>query len=303
MKPAITIVTPAWNASAHIGETVRSVRAQSRPDWEWVVVDDGSTDETVRVVMEEGRGDERIRVVRQPNRGVSAARNRGLDEARGSFVALLDADDLWLPEALALRVARLESRPEIDFTYANLYRLDEVTGRRFRSEPAKGERILENLLLWNGDVIPSIPSNVVLRRQVVESGLRFDPRFSTAADLDFAFRLAARWRGSLVDEHLVVYRVRPGSMSCNLQLLEDDQIAVYRKAAALGLFRSSAFRRECFSRLYMILAGNWWVDGGQRGRAAVFMTKAIVLHPPSALTLLGKAWRRVARPGAEVTHP
>jgi glycosyltransferase involved in cell wall biosynthesis len=302
MTPAITIVTPAWNAAAYIGETTQSVRAQSRTDWEWIVVDDGSTDETVRVLMEEGRGDERIRVIRQPNRGVSAARNRGLDEARGAFVALLDADDLWLPEALALRVERLERRPEIDFAYANLYRHNESTGQRYRSAPAKSERILENLLLWNGDVIPTICSNVVLRRPIVESGLRFDPRFSTAADLDFAFRLAARWQGSLIDEPLVVYRVRPDSMSRNLQLLEDDQIAVYRNAAALGLFHSSAFRRKCFSRLYLLLAGNWWVDGGKRARAVAFMVKAVAIHPPSALSLLRKALRRVVPPGARVLN-
>ncbi len=298
MTPTISIVTPAWNAAVHIGETTRSLRAQSRTDWEWIVVDDGSTDETARVVMEEGGGDERIRVIRQPNRGVSAARNRGLDEARGAFVGLLDADDLWLPEALARRVERLESRPEIDFAYANQYRYDEITGRRFRSEPAKPERILENLLLWNGDVIPSICSNVILRRRIVDSGLRFDPRFSTAADLDFAFRLASRWRGSLVDDFLVVYRIRPDSMSRNLPLLEHDQIAVYRNAADLGLFRSSGFRRECFSRLYLILAGNWWVDGGKRARATAFMLKAVVLHPPSVLPLVRKAWRRIVRSGS-----
>lgn len=298
MTPTITIVTPAWNAAAYIGETTRSVLAQSRTDWEWIVVDDGCTDDTVRVVTEEGQGDGRIRIIRQPNRGVSAARNRGLDEARGSFVALLDADDLWLPEALALRVERLESRHEIDFAYANLYRHDEISGRRFRSEPAKSDRILENLLLWNGDVIPSICSNVVLRRQVVDSGLRFDSRFSTAADLDFAFRLAARWRGSLVDDHVVVYRVRPDSMSRDLLLLENDQIAVYRNAAALGLFRSSAFRRKCFSRLYLLLAGNWWVDGGRRARAAAFIVRAVALHPASALALVRRAWHRVVRPAA-----
>lgn len=298
MSTTVTIVTPAWNAAAHIGETVRSVLAQTLTDWEWIIVDDGSTDETGRVILDEGRGDGRIRVVTQPNRGVSAARNRGLDEARGAFVALLDADDLWLPDNLSRKVSVLGARPEIDFAYCNMYRHYEGEGRRIRSGPGKSERMLEDLLLWNGDVIPTICSNVVLRRRVVDSGLRFDSRFSTAADLDFAFRLAAGWRGSLLEDYLIVYRVRPDSMSRNLQLLEDDQIAVYRQAEALGLFHSSAFRRECFSRLYLILAGNWWVGSGNRSRAVRFMAKAVAMHPPIAIRLVRKALRRLFRPGA-----
>ena len=293
MSATVTIVTPAYNAAKYIAETIDSVQAQTWRDWEWIVVDDGSTDDTAHLLDAHARSDDRMTVIRQRNAGVSAARNRGLAEVRSPLAALLDADDLWSPQNLERKVAALESDPSVLFVYSNMYRYSQQTGQTTLSTPGKAEKQLENLLLWNGDVIPSICSNVVFRRSVVDAGLRFDPRFSTAADLDFAFRLARTGKGRLLDERLITYRVLADSMSRDLRLAEGDLIAVYQNAARLGLFRNAWFQRRCFAQLYLILAGGWWIEGGDRRRALRLILRAILSHPWAVSQLIRRVWCRL----------
>ena len=102
----LSVVIPVHNCEAHLGDAVKCLRNQDFADWEAVVVDDGSTDATPQVADDLARQDGRVRVVHQPNGGVSVARNRGLDEARGDWIAWLDADDAYVPGALR-RIAEL----------------------------------------------------------------------------------------------------------------------------------------------------------------------------------------------------
>jgi teichuronic acid biosynthesis glycosyltransferase TuaG len=98
---SVSIITPVYNAARWLPETMASVRAQTFTDWEHLLVDDGSTDESMAVVEKIARGDSRIRLLRTPrNMGPSAARNVGIDAARGRFVAFIDSDDIWLPRKL-----------------------------------------------------------------------------------------------------------------------------------------------------------------------------------------------------------
>ena len=102
----MSVVIPVYNGAAHLGDAVKCLRNQDFSDWEAVIVDDGSTDATPQVADELARQDSRIRVVHQPNGGVSVARNRGLEEARGGWIVWLDADDAYVPGALR-RIAEL----------------------------------------------------------------------------------------------------------------------------------------------------------------------------------------------------
>lgn len=108
----VSVVIPAYNAAATLSETVESLLAQTHTAWEAIIVDDGSRDETPAIAAEYARRDPRIRLVRQDNAGVGAARNRGIAEARGAFIAPLDADDIWLPQKLEKQLALLQSRGE-----------------------------------------------------------------------------------------------------------------------------------------------------------------------------------------------
>lgn len=290
MSALVTIITPAYNAAPYIAETIRSVLAQTYTNWEYLVVNDGSKDDTAAVIAP-FLSDPRIRLITQDNAGVSVARNNGLAQAKGEYIALLDADDWWVPENLAKKIAVLESDPSCAWVFSNMQRYYQQSGELKASEPGKGENIAENLLLWNGEVVPGLASNLVMRSSCVNAGMTFDPQFTTAADQDFAFRLASGFKGQLLPEALFVYRMLPGSMSRNLQTLERDHIGVYRKAKRLGLFHSFTFRQRCFGNLYLVLAGNWWVNGKNKTRGMQFILRALLAYPP----VLSKLVRKVAQ--------
>jgi len=104
--PLVSIITPSWNVENLIGETIKSVQAQTMGDWELLVADDRSTDQTVSVVERHGASDPRIKLIRQPrNGGPALARQAAIEQAQGRFVAFLDSDDLWLPVKLERQIA------------------------------------------------------------------------------------------------------------------------------------------------------------------------------------------------------
>ncbi|HEU4719602.1 MAG TPA: glycosyltransferase [Bacteroidia bacterium] len=285
--PLVSIVTPAYNAAKFIGETIRSVQAQTISDWEMIIINDGSRDNTAEIV-EAFLADTRITIHHQANAGVSAARNNGLSKAKGAFIALLDADDTFLPDNLEKKTGALQKDPEAVWTYSNLRLIGEDSNACGPDTNGKGENVLENLLLWNGEVIPGPCSNLVFRRRVIDEGVKFDTAFSTAADQDFCLQLAQKYKSVFLREVLACYRILPGSMSRNIAVMEKDHTGVYEKAKRSGAFSSGAFRRKCFSNLYLILAGSWWVNGNNKKRGLLFMWKAIIAWPPAFFSLLKK---------------
>ena len=118
----ISVIIPAYNVAAYIGETLDSLLAQTYPDYEAVIVNDGSTDDTEQVIASyrASLGD-RLVYVKQANGGLANARNAGLRVARGRYIALLDSDDLWAPEFLAKMLALLESDPTLDLVFPNAW--------------------------------------------------------------------------------------------------------------------------------------------------------------------------------------
>ena len=102
--PRVTVVTPAYNVGRYIGEAVDSVLRQTFPDFEYLVVDDGSADDTAQVIKSHGNEDPRLRLIQIAHSGLSAARNAGIREARGRYIALLDGDDRWRPKFLERQV-------------------------------------------------------------------------------------------------------------------------------------------------------------------------------------------------------
>ncbi len=130
--PLVSIITPSWNVASLIGETIGSVQAQTMTDWELVIADDCSTDQTAAVVEGRAASDRRIRLIRQPrNGGPALARQAAIEQAQGRFVAFLDSDDLWLPAKLERQIAFAQAN-RAALSYTAFRRIDEtgsVTGR------------------------------------------------------------------------------------------------------------------------------------------------------------------------------
>jgi len=237
--PQVSIVIPAYNAAAYIAGTLDSVFAQTFADFEVVLVNDGSPD-TDRLEPELQPYLSRIRYFKQANRGPSAARNLGIREARGSYIAFLDADDLWLPQHLSRQVERLEKLEKNDeknkklgLVYSDALHLrgDALIGTAFERVPQSGEVNLPSLLSEQCTINTS--SVVVLRSALLEAGL-FDESMSYCEDFDLWLRLAAIGTGmEYVREVQVGHRVGNG-LAASRELMKRGRVRAYQKFAASG---------------------------------------------------------------------
>src|SRR5665213_2108143 len=124
MQPTVSIIVPAYNASKYIAATIHSVQTQTFPNWELIIIDDGSNDSTEEIVKT-FLSDSRICIYYQKNSGVCTARNNGLAKAKGEYISLLDADDEFLCDNLERKISALENNSQADWVYGNLCLIDE----------------------------------------------------------------------------------------------------------------------------------------------------------------------------------
>jgi len=288
MKIETSIIIPAYNAAKYIDETIQSVLDQTYRNWELIIVDDGSTDNTSDVISRY-LSDERIQYVYQNNSGVSTARNNGILRSKGQFVAFLDADDIWLNENLNKKIELLKYH-KFDWVFCDMRIINRYS--EYLNEEIQGtdQNILDHYLLWDRTVVPGPCSNIIIKRCCLEKGLQFDPKFSTAADQDFCINLSTKYIGKRIPKSLFSYRVLPDSMSKNISVMEKDHINVYKKADTNNLFKSYWFKRKCFSNLYIILAGSWWKNGENKTRGLYFIFLSIISYPPNIAKLIKKLW-------------
>ncbi len=224
-KPITSVVIPAFNAGRFIERTLRSVLLQTYRDFEVIVVDDGSTDDTKGLAMSVAGADRRFRILSIPNNGVANARNLGIREAKGEYVAFLDADDLWHPSKLQVQVAALENQTGVGRAEAvySLSRIIDIHDRFVRNENAvvfSGYSFARHLFakpVGNG-------SSILVRRDVALSVGGFDPRYAERGlggceDIDFELKIAARYPLIGMPLFLVGYRAYPGNMSSNRVLM------------------------------------------------------------------------------------
>ena len=219
-----SVVIPTFNASESIRRAIGSVLEQSEQDFEIIIVDDASTDDTVAVVEALQRADARIRLVRQPvNAGPAAARNRGLDAAEGEWVAMLDADDAFYPTRLEVLGSAAISR-DADIIFDNLMFYDWVagkeTGKAIRSiadtaiEPLSTERFLGECLLAISAFDFGQLKCVVRRQFFDDKRLRYPSGLRHSEDFIFyAEALLAGARGVLVGQPLYLFTQRVGALS------------------------------------------------------------------------------------------
>lgn len=211
--PRVSVIIPTFNRASMIQEAIESVLAQTYHDFEIIVVDDGSTDDTRQII--EAIHDERIHYCFQPNQGCAVARNNAAALSQGQYLVFLDSDDILSANALAFLAAQLDRRPDVGlvaggFRHVNVKRrvLREI--RPWAHHPSI---TLESLLFYG--LTP--PSAVMIRRDWFERAGRFDPKFGGAEDLDFWYRLMLVgcrmiWKQSIVCE----YRIHDSNITNNI---------------------------------------------------------------------------------------
>jgi glycosyltransferase involved in cell wall biosynthesis len=249
--PLVTVITPAYNVAKYIAETVESVRRQTIREFEYLVVDDGSTDHTTEIV-EAAAGDfPELRLVATAHAGSAAARNAGIAEARGRFIAFVDGDDRWHPSFLERQTRLLQSLPS---TVAAVFCRGRVITHEgslagFRWQPS-GPYDFDEMLVRA--CAPRSGSSLLLRRECFDEAGLFDSQLASAVDFEMWLRIqkmsaAPVFWGSR--HYLYDMRVRPDAISTNLagRLAALEQVLVTyashmnRLPAACGYVRPSVF--------------------------------------------------------------
>lgn len=222
--PLVSIVIPAYNAEAFIGQTLRSVLDQSYLSLEVIVVDDGSRDRTAELIEAFAKDDPRVTLLRQPNCGVVAARNAAIEKAQGDYIAPIDADDIWWPEKLEKQVqCMLTAGPSVGLVYVWSLAIDDrgvVLEEGYTASEEEGD-VFRALLLYNFVGNASTP---LIRRESLERvgcyrGQLNAQDLQGCADWDLYLRIAERYHFKVVPAFLVGYRQLAGSMSTDLQAM------------------------------------------------------------------------------------
>jgi glycosyltransferase involved in cell wall biosynthesis len=230
MTPRVSVIVPAYNAAVYLPYAIDSVLSQTYPDWEIVIVDDGSTDNTRSVVDSyRARLRERLQYIYQPNRGLSAARNVGIKASRGEFIAMLDADDVWLPHRLARGIAVLDADPKTGLVHARVVRIDvhgSITGQlKVVPEDLSG-RIARKIYTRRAHLV--CPT-VMFRKSCLQAAGWFDETMQATEDRDLWFRIALHYSVAYIDEVLAHYRLSPSSITSNLDRLLTGQLSFVAK--------------------------------------------------------------------------
>ncbi len=252
--PAISVIIPAYNAERTILETVESVLQQSFSDFELIVVDDGSRDRTLELLS--SIRDKRLKVLSYKNGGVSLARNRGIANATGEFIAFLDHDDLWTADKLELQLAALQKHPDAGVAYSWTCSMDEQGEAFHTNEPIFFEgNVYDKLLVSN---FLAHGSNPLVRKPAIEAVGGFDPAFC-CSDWDFYLRLAARWSFVVVPKIQILYRqAAPGqssNMSSNIEKVEQHSLLLLEREYQAAPPELQPLKKQSLAVIYDYVAG------------------------------------------------
>ena len=222
-EPLVSVVIPAHNAGVTIRETVTSVLQQTFANLEVLVIDNASADDTAAVVA--GIEDDRVRCISFEQAGASFARNQGIAHARGRYVALLDADDLWLPDKISDQLEAFDTNPDAGLVFCWCDSVDEhgvflKKGNYVQLE----EPVYEQMIKWN---LLENTSSPMIRREVLETIGAFDEKLWLPEDWDLWLRIAFHYPIICIPKVLVHYRVHRGSASLSdVQLMIDASLKV-----------------------------------------------------------------------------
>lgn len=269
----VTIVIPAFNAGQFLPETISSIEAQTYTNWEIIVIDDGSTDNTGDWVKDRVR--QNFHLIQQTNAGVSTARNKGMSHATGEFIVFLDADDLITENFLKARVDILKNDASLGFVGGMVETFPVKTGLKKAVAEAP-----EKQILFFDSTSSTVPSNYMFRNELLKKeSLSFNEKLSSTADRFFILKLARVTKGISLGslEGRLLYRVNESSMSHNInpKLLKDNE-----------LFYSEVVREKLlppnkaeFSCLYFFSLALGYLKIKKPGLSLKYLAKAVIIHP------------------------
>ena len=269
-NPIVSVIIPVYNGGEFINKAVESVLKQTYRDFEIIIINDGSTDNTEVIVKQ--FNDIRIRYIcHEKNLGLSKARNTGIRTCRGKYIAFLDADDEYLPEKLALQVKRFENiSSEVGVVCAWSFNMDQygkIFSKRFL--PKKEGYVFELLLSANPMSVPTL----LIRKECFEKVGLFDSELDGQEDWDMWMRITKYYKISLIKMPLAKRRIHPNRMSDQF----DRKVMTAQRIIEKHMGELKK-RRRIYSRHYFYI-GRRYCFMGKTVIARKFISKAISLYP------------------------
>jgi glycosyltransferase involved in cell wall biosynthesis len=257
--PLVSVIIPVFSGAEFLGIALESALSQTYPALEILVVDDGSTDRSLSILQGYALLDRRIRVISQPNQGVARARNRAISEAKGEFIAPLDADDLWQPHKIEVQVRRMLSGGEKTGVVYGWWVWVDTDGMVLDRSPSwriEG-RVFESLLQINFIGSASVP---LFRKHCIEQAGGYKEHMAVqhaggCEDLELLLRIASRYEIGLVPRILLGYRRRPGSMSTACRTMWRSHTEVLRAVRQMRPSVDPRILRRAKNQFALYLAG------------------------------------------------
>ncbi|MBW4502901.1 MAG: glycosyltransferase family 2 protein [Scytonema hyalinum WJT4-NPBG1] len=271
----VSIVIPAYNAMTYLPETVESVLRQTFSDFEVLIINDGSADNIIEWVSQ--LVDSRVKLISQTNQGVPKARNTGIANAQGEYIAFLDADDLWDPTMLEKQVRCLENNPAVGLVHTWMAVIDaqsQPTGRVMISN-AEGD-VWKQLVVQN--TVPS--SSVMVRRCCFDTVGEFDPNLRNIDDWDMWIRIAARYPFAVIKEPLMRYRIHLNNMTKNWQVVEEAFEMIIEKAFSCAPPELLYLKSRSYAHANMFLAWKALQSGNRDYKRAIHFQQQAISHFP-----------------------
>ncbi len=247
--PKVSVVLTAYNSMPFLSEALTGVLTQTFKDFEVIIVDDGSTDQTPQWVSQQE--DSRIKFILQSNQGVSAARNAGITNSQGDYIAFLDGDDIWEPTKLEKQVNILDKNPTVGLVHswmAVMTENGELTGRLLISK-SKGDvwrKIIEKNMVT--------PSSTMVRRSCIDKVGLFDQDLTVSEDWDLWIRLAEHYDFEVIEEPLVRYRQHVNSKSKRYPEMLQDFRTIIERAFTSVPFELLHLRNRSYGHINLVLA-------------------------------------------------
>ena len=248
----VSVIIPNFNHAQYLGEAIRSVLDQEYRHFEIVVVDDGSTDNSRKVVAQFG---DQVRYIWQENQGLSAARNTGITAAKGAYIGLLDADDMYEPDFLSSLVSVLEANPGADGIYCGYRFVDHLNNPL----PQVEARLIPHGQLFqallDGNFL--VPESMLVRRHCYENVGLFDETLRACEDWDMWLRITSRHKIIGTSQVLTRHRILPGSMSADPIRMFNNRMAVVEKHFGPEPTNEedlTSLKRRAYGRAYLVSA-------------------------------------------------
>ena len=270
-NPTVSVIIPTYNRANLVAKAIKSVLSQTYQDFEIIVIDDGSTDNTEEIIR--GFKDKRVKYIKKykENKGSSVARNIGIKVARGKYIALLDSDDEWLPEKLDKQIKVIKNEfPEVGVVCSWSYNIDKkgnYISKRYL--PKKDGYIYEDLLSTNPISVPT----VLIKKECFNRVGLFDDLLNAQEDWDMWIRIAKYYRFALIKVPLVKYRLHPNQISKNLE------VKIITANRILVKYANELKKRPDAHSKHYFYIGNRLCHIGKTKEGQRYLQKAVLLDP------------------------